>query len=146
MLFKAKEERGNKVIKMIFYKSLKSTRPAGLVSVPLPKAKITGASSLETGENLLDFVKLLRHVSRELTSLFTVGLVYFLLVCLDSSWLCVVSEAQLFGKDIKSTSEIPLKEHSVFKCRILRNRSCGKSVIVVRSYCTTNATEKNHQQ
>lgn len=80
------------MIKMRFCGSLKSTRPAGSVSVPLPKAKITVAPSLEAVENLLDFVKLLRHASRQLTSLFIVGLVYLLLVCLDSSWLCVVSE------------------------------------------------------
>ncbi|NWS37169.1 VAPA protein, partial [Probosciger aterrimus] len=58
---------------------------SGLVSVPLLKAKITVASSLKTVENLLDFVKLLRHVSRKLTSVFIVGLVYFLLNDIDAS-------------------------------------------------------------
>lgn len=59
---------GKQRMKVRFYKSLKSTRPlAGLGSVPLYEGKdYCGInSSLETVENLLDFVKLLRHVARK---------------------------------------------------------------------------------
>lgn len=65
MLIQGRGGEGKQMVKMKFYKSLKSTRPAGLVSVPLLKAKITVAFSLKTVENLLDFVKLLRHVNRK---------------------------------------------------------------------------------